>query len=254
MFGLTKLHSLISSAWVKKIKKTMTDNTFKQNTFVLKEDGKIYIHPDNVEVSNPERVLDAMWRSDARINSPIPILFWKENMLEKFAPYTLNCRVETRKYCTSDVCDTDGRCEHCRDPKTLALVTFPEVKQKHIGMSLDQFDKLHPEMKSYSENQAIENAFEVLKSVVQKNEYGKPLTYLNDLITVEKAVKAMRKYKGEPEDSKQPDQKEETQEELWREAESIVSASLGTYKTILSDKMAKWAIDELKKQFTLTRK
>jgi hypothetical protein len=50
------------------------------------------------------------------------------------------------------------------------------------------------------------------------------------------------------------DLKGETQEELWREAESIASASLGTYKTSLSDKMAKWVIDELKKQFTLTRK
>lgn len=37
---------------------------------------------DRIEISNQDVALDFLWRNDERINSPVPFLFWKENMLK----------------------------------------------------------------------------------------------------------------------------------------------------------------------------
>jgi hypothetical protein len=54
---------------------------------------------DALEVDNPDEVLDKLWRSDERINGPIPFLHWKENMLPypKDTIYSLEgCEMEVQ--------------------------------------------------------------------------------------------------------------------------------------------------------------
>jgi len=111
----------------------MTDNTFKQNTFVLKEDGKIYFvavpdFPAALDQFDPHdvryyetQILQKAIDDAVEVSNQNEIDFFlvsKYNELEKNKAYTLNCRVEiiNRHYFEKNLI------------RHVAHVTFPEDK------------------------------------------------------------------------------------------------------------------------------
>jgi hypothetical protein len=101
----------------------MTDNTFKQNTFVLKEDG-IYTD-DGIQVSNEDEVSQAL--IDAY------------DLPYKSGPYTLNCRVELISCDKMGIPNTNY---------TVAHVTFPEDKPEQK----DTYDKSRKPKKPFDDS------------------------------------------------------------------------------------------------------
>ena len=51
-----------------------------------------------------------------------------------------------------------------------------------------------------------------------------------------------------------PSTEQESQEELWNEAQNFVKNHLGTYSNDLVCDLARWAIEEMKKHYIITRK
>jgi hypothetical protein len=89
-----------------------------------------------LEVVNKDEVLDKLWRSDERINGPIPFLHWKENMLPypKDTTYSLDCNIEVKNHCTNKhyisgcANETCWDLEECQAKVQVALITFSESK------------------------------------------------------------------------------------------------------------------------------
>jgi len=116
----------------------MSDNTFKQNTFVLKEDG-IYTD-DGIQVSNEDEVSQAL--IDAY------------DLPYKSGPYTLNCRVDIATelfYTFRDqeqkwVQENEWNKDVDLPRRQVAHVTFPKDKPEQKRVTFDE----QPEKKVYA--------------------------------------------------------------------------------------------------------
>jgi hypothetical protein len=136
----------------------MTDNTFKQNTFVLKEDGKIFFVPDvpkepnHIDYKCQNEFKEWMWKSplhknrysddydhytkalQSAIDNGIEVSNQDETLQylpyfpEKGKLHTLNCRVEILPWSTLRILSTGD--DHKKMPLrgNGAHVTFPEDK------------------------------------------------------------------------------------------------------------------------------
>lgn len=118
--------------WIEKMPEIPEGNIYRDTQWYAETGG--YKHPDEwykdrlqsaisnaIEVENEREVKDAIGNKYALFQSVRN--GWS---IEKGKVYALQCHVEKKQFCASDICDTDGQCEHCREPKTLALVTFSE--------------------------------------------------------------------------------------------------------------------------------
>jgi hypothetical protein len=79
-----------------------------------------------------------LWYNDERINSPIPQMYWWENMIKTDSFYPLKCEVDIIQACAHDSCPVDAGCEHCKEPvKVARLITnstmeFPQFKKTSL--------------------------------------------------------------------------------------------------------------------------
>jgi hypothetical protein len=143
----------------------MTDNTFKQNTFVLKEDGKIVwiekmpevpslLDCQNIHFGKPDsdsgRMLQKLAYKQAvqsaiangiEVSNQIHVKdhinpFGAIGEIEVNKPYTLNCRVEIKQ---QEVPCPDG-IEGCMvlHSRAVAHVTFPEDKPEQKRVTFDE--------------------------------------------------------------------------------------------------------------------
>lgn len=68
----------------------------------------------------------------------------------------------------------------------------------------------------------------------------------NECRNLDKVIRLIKEEKEQP--------KRESQEELWEFAEELVNQSIGTFKNRTTRLIAKWAVEDLQKHFTIQRK
>lgn len=71
--------------------------------------------------------------------------------------FSLECSVEMKNFCASDICDTDGQCEHCREPKQLALVTFESVHLPILHGKVNELPDFESVEKQTQEEQEMQH-------------------------------------------------------------------------------------------------
>ena len=84
-------------------------------------------HPIAVREEDQGKILHKMYLLDGH---PIEGKMWTPQDLTE---YKLEMKLEIKEMCASDICDTDGACEHCREPKQVAcLIEDDKPKESNL--------------------------------------------------------------------------------------------------------------------------
>lgn len=131
----------------------------------------------SVPFTSQEDIKDYMWRHDQRINGPIPILYWWENMMKKDTFYPCEVEVEIHEACGHDSCNFDAECEHCKEPIELARLSpvAPEPSLEKPDLQEDDYDvwcELGNEInKLYTEMDPIFGVHPILDLLRQRKQF-----------------------------------------------------------------------------------